>query len=128
MLEVVETKSSRVFFMMNIVLMIWLSQVVISSNLKDIPKSIYLISPLFSKKPIQNLVVTYDGSYPAGYDRERLGTLPDIQELGLMHMNISSWKKKVVEFCAQRIHGEIINGCCPHNTTKCNNICVSGGN
>lgn len=54
-LELVESKSSRVYFMINIVLMIWLSQIVLFSNLDSIPKSIYLISPLLSKHPIQNI-------------------------------------------------------------------------
>ena len=63
-LELIESKASTIYFMINIVLMIWLSQIVLYSNLNVIPKSIYLISPLFSKAPIQNIQTTYDGNCP----------------------------------------------------------------
>ena len=89
--------------MINIVLMIWLSQIILYSNLKDIPRSIYLVSPLFSKDPMQSIQITTDGVCPKGFEKERLGTLPDIQEHNLFHTNITSWKSKGVEFCVQRI-------------------------
>lgn len=45
------------YVLINITLLIWMAQIIFSSNLVLVPRSIYLISPLFSEYPLCDLLV-----------------------------------------------------------------------
>ncbi len=63
----VEESMPMLHFVANIVLMIWLSQTLLSSNMREVPRSLYLLSPLFPNNPIGNIESTSDGRCPSNY-------------------------------------------------------------
>ena len=72
-------RSPTVFVLINMTLMIWLVQTIFSSNLESIPRSIYLLSPSFTDKPIYDIDVRVNDNCSDGYEQLYLKTFPTIK-------------------------------------------------
>lgn len=88
----VAEKLPLLHFLSNIVLLIWLSQTVLSSNLREIPRSLYLLAPLFDLSPLQNIETSVGMRCPTNYEVLSFGTTPSVLNPKLNHQNLRFWK------------------------------------
>jgi hypothetical protein len=120
----VEQKLPLLHFLSNVVLMIWLSQTVLSSNLREIPRSIYLIAPLFDRQPLQNIETSFDGRCPTNFEVLRLGSAPEVLIPKLKHQNFTHWKDSSAVFCGERLRHVAQNATCSKDHKKCSGYCI----
>lgn len=123
-MTIVEQKLPTLHFLSNIVLMIWFSQTVLSSNLREIPRSLYLIAPLFDLQPLQNIEAATDGRCPTNFEVLRLGTAPDVLAPRLKHQRFTHWKDSEVIFCGERLRHATSNSTCSKEFHKCSGYCL----
>jgi hypothetical protein len=69
-----------IYVFLNITLLIWVAQSIFSSQLKGVPNSIYLVAPLLTTGPLNNLVtVAGDANCPQNSSILTLKTIPTIR-------------------------------------------------
>lgn len=103
-----------IYVFINITLLIWVAQSIQKSSLSTAPKSIYLVAPLLTTGPINNIVPTRSNKdCPAGTEMLVLRSTPTIVTPNIPQQVMTSWGDEGVQFCVGRLglYDRLVKGC-----------------
>jgi hypothetical protein len=82
----VMANAPAIYVFLNITLLIWVAQSIFNSQLTGVPNSIYLIAPLLTTGPMNNLTrIAVNSSCPDNTSILTLKTVPTIQNPSIPH-------------------------------------------